>query len=102
MYASYFLAGLLDFSEEAADDIMKDFGIVTIFFSELSYEKIESEKAYDIESLWCDIGGAFGLILGSTLLTLIEIGDFLVTEAWGRLFRSPKIHQQAKMFNVQL
>ena len=36
-------------------------------------------------SLFCDIEGTFGLILGSTLLTVFEIGDFGMTELWKRL-----------------
>jgi len=43
-----------------------------VFFSELKYTYIESEAAYQVLALMCDIGGALGLILGSTLLTFCE------------------------------
>jgi len=43
--------------------------------------------AYPALSLLCDIGGALGLILGSTMLTFCEFSDFLITQtfAWYRL-----------------
>ena len=36
------------------------------------------EPAYTILALVCDVGGALGLILGSTLLTFIEIAEFII------------------------
>ena len=58
--------------------------LVQIFFSELKYTYIESEEAYTVLALMCDIGGALGLILGSTMLTFCEFSDFLFTSvvAW--------------------
>ena len=49
-----------------------------VFFSELKYVYVESEAAYPALALMCDIGGALGLILGSTLLTFCEFADFLL------------------------
>ena len=54
---------------------------VKIFFSELKYMYIEAQEAYTVLALMCDIGGALGLILGSTMLTLCEFGDFLISLA---------------------
>ena len=48
------------------------------FFSELKYTYIETKATYTVLSLMCDIGGALGLILGSTILTFCEFGDFLI------------------------
>ena len=39
-----------------------------VFFSELKYTYVETEAAYTALALMCDIGGALGLILGSTCL----------------------------------
>jgi len=50
---------------------------VQIFFSELKYTYIETNAAYTVFGLLCDIGGSFSLILGSTILTLCEFTDFL-------------------------
>jgi len=49
-----------------------------IYFSELKHTYIESKEAYTVLALMCDIGGALGLILGSTLLTVCEFTDFLI------------------------
>jgi len=52
--------------------------LLQVFFSELKYTYIESEAAYSALALMCDIGGALGLILGSTMLTFCEFADFLI------------------------
>jgi len=54
---------------------------VQVFFSELKYTYVESKEAYTSLALLCDIGGALGLILGSTMLTFCEFTDLLVTLA---------------------
>jgi Amiloride-sensitive sodium channel len=46
-----------------------------VFFSDLKITHIETTAAYTSLALLCDIGGALGLILGSTLLTFCEIAD---------------------------
>jgi len=49
-----------------------------VFYSEMKYTYVEYEAAYTVLALMCDIGGALGLILGSTLLTFCEFADFLI------------------------
>jgi len=53
-----------------------------VFFSELKYTYVETDEAYTLLALMCDIGGALGLILGSTLLTFCELTDVLLTLAF--------------------
>ena len=50
---------------------------LNIFFSELTYTEITAKEAYTVLSLFCDIGGAMGLVLGSTFLTVVEFFDFI-------------------------
>jgi Amiloride-sensitive sodium channel len=50
-----------------------------VYFSELKYTYTESSAAYGVLALMCDIGGALGLILGSTVLTFFEVGDLILT-----------------------
>lgn len=66
----------------STDFLRQNFVILEIFYSELTYEDIQTLASYDILSLLCDIGGALGLILGSTVLTLFEIVDFILTVGW--------------------
>ena len=56
----------------------KELAFVDIFYSQLSYVDIQTTPAYDLLTLVCDIGGALGLILGGTLLTIVEFLQFLV------------------------
>lgn len=60
------------------EDILKNVVELRIFYDELSVEKVQSTKAYSILALLCDIGGALGLILGSTQLTVFEILDISI------------------------
>jgi hypothetical protein len=39
---------------------------------------VEKQLGYTLLQLFCDVGGAFGLLLGASLLTLLEIVDFFV------------------------
>ena len=45
------------------------------------YSHVETKEAYTSLALLCDIGGSFGLILGSTMLTLCEFTDFFILQA---------------------
>lgn len=52
---------------------------VNIYYKDIRYSKIEEQEAYSTLALMADIGGALGLILGSTLMTLVEILDFILS-----------------------
>jgi len=56
-----------------------------VFFSELQYTHIEAEPAYTLLALTCDVGGALGLILGSTLLTFCEVADLVLALVCARI-----------------
>jgi len=61
----------------------KELVFLDIFYSQLSYVDIQTIPAYDLLTLVCDIGGALGLILGGTLLTIVEFAQLfaqLLTE----------------------
>lgn len=67
--------GLPQMSKER---LKKELVFIKLFFSELAYSSISVVPAYDLLRLFCDIGSATGLILGSTVLTFVEIFQFLV------------------------
>lgn len=51
--------------------------VLDIFFEALNYEMIEQKKAYEVAGLLGDIGGQMGLFIGASLLTILEIFDYL-------------------------
>uniref|UniRef100_A0A8D0H920 Acid-sensing ion channel 3 n=1 Tax=Sphenodon punctatus TaxID=8508 RepID=A0A8D0H920_SPHPU len=51
--------------------------VLDIFFEALNYETIEQKKAYEVAGLLGDIGGQMGLFIGASLLTVLEIFDYL-------------------------
>ncbi|KAI4884182.1 hypothetical protein NFI96_030029, partial [Prochilodus magdalenae] len=54
-----------------------NFLVLDIFFEALNYETIEQKKAYDVAGLLGDIGGQMGLFIGASILTVLEILDYI-------------------------
>ncbi|XP_064307489.1 acid-sensing ion channel 4 isoform X2 [Phalacrocorax carbo] len=57
--------------------IRENFLVLDIFFEALNYETIEQKKAYDLAGLLGDIGGQMGLFIGASILTVLEILDYV-------------------------
>ncbi|XP_032430021.1 acid-sensing ion channel 1A-like isoform X2 [Xiphophorus hellerii] len=51
--------------------------VLDIFFEALNYETIEQKKAYEVAGLLGDIGGQMGLFIGASILSILEIFDYL-------------------------
>uniref|UniRef100_A0A674MN48 Acid-sensing (proton-gated) ion channel 1a n=1 Tax=Takifugu rubripes TaxID=31033 RepID=A0A674MN48_TAKRU len=51
--------------------------VLDIFFEALNYETIEQKKAYEVAGLLGDIGGHMGLFIGASILTILELFDYL-------------------------
>ncbi|XP_057244082.1 acid-sensing ion channel 2-like, partial [Malurus melanocephalus] len=51
--------------------------VLDIFFEALNYETIEQKKAYEVAALLGDIGGQMGLFIGASILTVLELFDYL-------------------------
>jgi len=56
----------------------KELTYLNIFYSDLNYVDIQTIPTYDFFKLVSDIGGALGLILGGTLLTIVEFAQLFV------------------------
>uniref|UniRef100_A0AAQ5ZE16 Acid-sensing ion channel 1 n=1 Tax=Amphiprion ocellaris TaxID=80972 RepID=A0AAQ5ZE16_AMPOC len=56
-----------------ADNIL----VLDIYFEALNYETIEQKKAYELAGLLGDIGGQMGLFIGASILTVLELFDYL-------------------------
>ncbi|XP_013401072.1 acid-sensing ion channel 1C-like [Lingula anatina] len=59
---------------------------LNIFYSDISVEEVVQQEAYSALTLFADIGGALGLVLGSTLMTAAEIVDFVLGVSLWKLF----------------
>ncbi|XP_071477703.1 acid-sensing ion channel 1C-like [Diadema antillarum] len=55
---------------------------LTVFFRDMTVQRIKQRKAYDFFSLLCDVGGSLGLWLGGSILTLFEIVDVIGHSAY--------------------
>ncbi|XP_053396435.1 uncharacterized protein LOC123544907 isoform X3 [Mercenaria mercenaria] len=60
--------------------LKQNFLQLDIFYRQLSYEYISQHKAYDFFALICDIGGAMGLFIGASMLTIVEIIDLFLIQ----------------------
>uniref|UniRef100_A0A3Q3CG32 Acid-sensing (proton-gated) ion channel family member 4a n=2 Tax=Haplochromini TaxID=319058 RepID=A0A3Q3CG32_HAPBU len=63
--------------DKSEDYIRDNFLVLDIFFEALNYETIEQKKAYDVAGLLGDIGGQMGLFIGASILTVLEILDYI-------------------------
>ncbi|CAB1458432.1 unnamed protein product [Pleuronectes platessa] len=63
--------------DKTEDYIRDNFLVLDIFFEALNYETIEQKKAYDVAGLLGDIGGQMGLFIGASILTILEILDYI-------------------------
>ncbi|RXN03296.1 acid-sensing ion channel 4 [Labeo rohita] len=73
--------------DKSEDYIRDNFLVLDIFFEALNYETIEQKKAYDVAGLLGDIGGQMGLFIGASVLTILEILDYVYEDS-GEMSRS--------------
>lgn len=79
------------------EKIKKNVVVLNLFFSTMIVEEVTESPAYTWLALMSDVGGAFGLILGATFLTLVEFIDFVcisITE-----YLTVKAHQKKQLRN---
>ncbi|CAD5112318.1 DgyrCDS1544 [Dimorphilus gyrociliatus] len=58
--------------------VLDNFITVDVFFAQLKYQKIEQQVAYDISNFFSEVGGFLGLFLGGSVLSLLELFDFML------------------------
>jgi len=61
--------------------------VVQFFFQEMKEEKVGQEKSYDHFKLIGDVGGQLGLLLGASVLTLVEFVDLFFFTLYHQLLR---------------
>uniref|UniRef100_A0A2K6N769 Acid sensing ion channel subunit family member 4 n=1 Tax=Rhinopithecus roxellana TaxID=61622 RepID=A0A2K6N769_RHIRO len=71
----------------------ENFLVLDVFFEALTSEAMEQRAAYGLSALLGDLGGQMGLFIGASILTLLEILDYIYEVSWDRLkrvWRRPK------------
>ncbi|KPP75704.1 acid-sensing ion channel 4-like [Scleropages formosus] len=84
---------------KSEDYIRENFLVLDIFFEALNYETIEQKKAYDVAGLLGDIGGQMGLFIGASILTILEVLDYIyevMKDRLQRLLKPQKKEQKNK------
>ncbi|XP_028249471.1 acid-sensing ion channel 4-A [Parambassis ranga] len=82
--------------DKSEDYIRENFLVLDIFFEALNYETIEQKKAYDVAGLLGDIGGQMGLFIGASILTVLEILDYIYELIKHRLQRMLRPQKEEK------
>jgi len=59
------------------DYVKRNFLKLNVFFEALNYETIEQKVAYEVPGLFGDIGGQMGLFIGASILTILELFDYI-------------------------
>ncbi|XP_035667363.1 acid-sensing ion channel 1-like [Branchiostoma floridae] len=62
---------------DTAAEIREGFIQVTVYFENMKIEHIYETPSYEVENLLGDIGGQLGLWMGISIMTVIELAEFL-------------------------
>ena len=60
------------------DQLRNEYLAVDVYYLSMEYLDVTTTPAYTPLAFLCDIGGAIGLFLGSTFITVYEISEFVV------------------------
>ncbi|CAM9545040.1 acid-sensing ion channel 2-like isoform X1 [Lampetra fluviatilis] len=82
------------------DYIRENVLVLDIFFEALNYETIEQKKAYEVAGLLGDIGGQMGLFIGASILTILEIFDYLYEVLKDKVCKCRKKHNKKRSENM--
>ena len=63
-------------SNRSKDFFRKNLAMLSIYFEDISIYTITQQEAYNSFALMSDIGGALSLILGATVLSILEFLHF--------------------------
>ncbi|XP_042863330.1 acid-sensing ion channel 1A-like [Penaeus japonicus] len=69
---------MYEYRGDTTDDRDDDDGRIKVFFLDLMYEQVKEEFSYPFASLVADFGGMMGLLLGASLLTLVEVAEYVI------------------------
>uniref|UniRef100_A0A8C0ZSS1 Acid-sensing ion channel 4 n=1 Tax=Castor canadensis TaxID=51338 RepID=A0A8C0ZSS1_CASCN len=81
--------------------IRENFLVLDIFFEALTSEAMEQRAAYGLSALLGDLGGQMGLFIGASILTLLEILDYIYEARGLGSRRCGKASQSHSLFILQ-
>lgn len=58
--------------------VMQNFLVLDVYYGEMKYEHISQSEAYTWTNFFSDLGSYFGLLMGCSLLTMIEVLDLVI------------------------
>ena len=58
---------------------------VDLYYEDLQYQVVEEQKAFVIGSLFSEVGGFLGLLLGASIITVCELVDYLLISCGKKL-----------------
>ena len=58
---------------------------VDLYYEDLQYQVVEEQKAFVIGSLFSEVGGFLGLLLGASIITVCELVDYLLMSCGNKL-----------------
>ncbi|CAD5111500.1 DgyrCDS807 [Dimorphilus gyrociliatus] len=73
--STFYAQAIAEYHKISERELFDNYCTVVIFFSKLTTMDSKEHPAYNVLALFCDIGGAFGLMLGATILTIFELSD---------------------------
>ena len=66
-------------TESLTDSLCRDnFLNLNIFYKQLAVEEIIQHPAFELLSLFSEVGGSLGLLVGASVLSICEIIDFII------------------------
>ena len=66
-------------TESLTDSLCRDnFLNLNIFYKQLAVEEIIQQPAFELLSLFSEVGGSLGLLVGASVLSICEIIDFII------------------------
>lgn len=74
-------------TEEFQKYIEENIVVVQFFYQEMKEEIVQQEPSYDFYKLVGDVGGQLGLMLGASVLTLVEFVDLFLFTMYHQLLR---------------
>uniref|UniRef100_UPI00398E3DC2 acid-sensing ion channel 5-like n=1 Tax=Pristiophorus japonicus TaxID=55135 RepID=UPI00398E3DC2 len=86
---------LSDEFQKSKQYIRENFVHIDIAYKDLNYEMTQQQKALSVTELIGDIGGQLGLFCGGSVITIIEILEYLLTKSYWMcivwLLKPPKL-----------